>query len=283
MTEYLAGAAEESGKVEGEQLSGMRDTIGVQVLTGEIIMEAVGGSDTFRLPTNAVGELHPLLPTTNDIAARESVEEVHKRHTEHVVSTEHQSTSFRLVAGTCHHAFGGDVEQPSRFPAAGSLGNGIATAALGQPLLGKENQRRIGSHKCLAVEVPGATIRAVGIGELAQELELAGKAGDSEKVGAHIDELLERCRKLGDQLKPLTGGEEEEEDDSDKPLISDDELYEAYALIKEASEEFQFENIDEIVMSLKDYRIPDAEKDRVNNIIKAVGEYEYDKLPEILS
>lgn len=139
MTEYLAGAAEESGKVEGEQLCGMRDTVGVQMLTGEVIMEAIGGGDALRLPTNAVGELYPCLPSTGEIAAREAVEEVHKRHTEHVVSTEHQSTSFRLVAGTCHHAFGGDVEQPSRFPAAGSLGNGITAAALGQPLLGKEN------------------------------------------------------------------------------------------------------------------------------------------------
>ena len=136
--------------------------------------------------------------------------------------------------------------------------------------------------KIHAMKSTSRIIGAVDIGELAQELELAGKAGDSEKVGARIDELLKRCRELGDRLKPLIGDEAEEEDDSDKPLIPEDELYEAFALIKEASEAFQFENIDEIVSSLKDYRIPDAEKDRVKNIIKAVSEYEYDKLPEIL-
>ena len=59
----------------------------------------------------------------------------------------------------------GNVEQPPRFPAARSLGDGIASAALGEPLLGEENQRRVSSHKRLAVEIPGATIRAVGIGE----------------------------------------------------------------------------------------------------------------------
>ena len=137
--------------------------------------------------------------------------------------------------------------------------------------------------KIHAMKSTSRIIGAVDIGELAQELELAGKAGDSEKVGSRIDELLERCRELGDRLKPLIGDEAEDEDDSDKPLISDEELHEALSLIKEASEAFQFENIDEIVASLKDYRIPDAEKDRVKNIIKAVSEYEYDKLPEILS
>jgi CheY-like chemotaxis protein len=137
--------------------------------------------------------------------------------------------------------------------------------------------------KIHAMKSTSRIIGAVDIGELAQDLELAGKAGDSEKVGARIDELLERCRTLGDQLKSLAGDDEQEEDDSDKPLISDDELKEAYGLIKEASAAFQFENIDEIVSSLKDYRIPDAEKERVRNIIKAVGEFEYDKLPEILS
>ncbi len=137
--------------------------------------------------------------------------------------------------------------------------------------------------KIHAMKSTSRIIGAVDIGELAQELELAGKAGDSEKVGARIDELLERCRTLGDQLKPLIGDDAGEEDDSDKPLISEDELYEAFALIKEASEAFQFENVDEIVASLKDYRIPDAEKERVKNIIKAVSEYEYDKLTELLS
>ena len=136
--------------------------------------------------------------------------------------------------------------------------------------------------KIHAMKSTSRIIGAIAIGDLAQELELAGKAGDSEKVGARIDELLERCRKLGERLRPIAG-EEAEEDDSEKPLISEDELYEAYALIKEAAEAFQFENIDDIAANLKEYRIPDAEKERVGKILKTVSEFEYDKLTEILS
>ncbi|MBR5089718.1 MAG: hypothetical protein IK093_09840, partial [Ruminiclostridium sp.] len=73
-----------------------------------------------------------------------------------------------------------------------------------------------------------------------------------------------------------------EEDDSDKPPISPEELSEAYGLIKEALMSAQIDNINEIAESFRDYKIPDAEKERVRNIIAAVENLDYDKLPEIL-
>ena len=136
--------------------------------------------------------------------------------------------------------------------------------------------------KIHAMKSTSRIIGAVDIGEFAQSLENAGKAGDARTLGAHIGELLERCRALGEQLSPLLDKPEETEDES-LPLISEEELQEAYALIKEASEAFRFDNINEIAESLKDYRIPDTEKERVKSIIKAVDDLEYDKLPEILS
>ena len=124
-------------------------------------------------------------------------------------------------------------------------------------------------------------IGAAGIGELAQELELAGKNNDTAKLGAKIDELLERCRKVGEALAPLVD-KEEEEDDTGKPLIPEDELNEAYGLIREAIGVAQFDNISEIAESFRDYRIPDGEKERVKKIIQAAENLDYDKLPEIL-
>ncbi|MBQ9484156.1 MAG: hypothetical protein IJU82_08185, partial [Ruminiclostridium sp.] len=91
-----------------------------------------------------------------------------------------------------------------------------------------------------------------------------------------------RCRKLGEQLKPLIGDKTEEEDDSDKTPISQDELNEAYSLITEALEHSQFDNVNEIAESFKEYKIPDAEKERVKKIIKAAEDLDYDKLPDIL-
>ena len=135
--------------------------------------------------------------------------------------------------------------------------------------------------KIHAVKSTCRIIGAAGIGELAQELELAGKNNDTAKLGAKIDELLERCRKVGEALAPLVD-KEEEEDDTGKPLIPEDELNEAYGLIREAIGVAQFDNISEIAESFRDYRIPDGEKERVKKIIQAAENLDYDKLPEIL-
>ena len=135
--------------------------------------------------------------------------------------------------------------------------------------------------KIHALKSTSRIIGAADIGELAQRLETAGKANDTETLNNELGGLLERCRKLGEQLSPLVESRSEEEDES-LPLIPEEELHEAYNLIKEANASFQLENVNEIAESLKGYRIPDAEKERVRNIIKAVSELEYDKLPEII-
>lgn len=57
--------------------------------------------------------------------------------------------------------------------------------------------------KIHAMKSTSRIIGAVKIGELAQELENAGKDGHKEKIAEHIDELLSRCRTLGAQLRPL--------------------------------------------------------------------------------
>ena len=137
--------------------------------------------------------------------------------------------------------------------------------------------------KIHAMKSTSRIIGAIAIGELAQSLETAGKAGDAETVGAGIDELLTRCRKLGEQLSPLCDNAEEAAEDDSLPPISVEELHEAYGLINEANSMFRLDNVNEIAESLKGYRIPDEEKERVKAIVKAVEELEYDRLTEILS
>ena len=136
--------------------------------------------------------------------------------------------------------------------------------------------------KIHAMKSTSRIIGALDIGNLAQELELAGKAGEADKVGARIEELLSRCRKLGEQLRTVVGEKTAEEDGEDKTPISDEELKEAYGLILEALENAQFDNIGDIAGSLKEYRIPDEEKERVEKLIAAVDNLDYDQLPEII-
>ena len=136
--------------------------------------------------------------------------------------------------------------------------------------------------KIHALKSTSRIIGAIAIGDLAQKLENAGKAGDAETVGAGIEELLGRCRKLGEQLSPLCSGNGAVGDDENLPPISAEELQEAYELINEANSMFRLDDVNEIAESLKGYRIPDEEKERVAAIIKAVDELDYDRLTEII-
>ncbi|MCR4925641.1 MAG: response regulator, partial [Clostridiales bacterium] len=137
--------------------------------------------------------------------------------------------------------------------------------------------------KVHAMKSTSRIVGAKSIGELAQELENAGNENDTEKLEANIENLLERCRNLGKLLSSLRDDDTDDFSDENLPLISDDELKEAYALLKEALEAGQFDNITEIAENLKDYRIPEEAKGCVKEILKAVDNLDYDKLSEILS
>ena len=134
--------------------------------------------------------------------------------------------------------------------------------------------------KIHALKSTSRIIGAKGIGELAQALEDAGKAGDRETLGAEIGEFLERCRELGQKLAPLCLREKDVEEDA--PLITAEELKEAYGMIRESLEEGQLQSIDDIAEMLKGYRIPEGEAERVKDVLRAVRELDYESLPGIL-
>ena len=126
-------------------------------------------------------------------------------------------------------------------------------------------------------------IGAADIGEKAQELENAGNAGDTQTIAEELGGFLDRCRKLSEQLIPLRSAEaEEDEDDSALPPISDDEYSEMCSIIRGYSENFNSKGIEEVLEALKGYRLSDEQKKAVREIRKAVNEYEYDTINEIL-
>ena len=150
-----------------------------------------------------------------------------------------------------------------------------------------ESSWKSGNMKKLTTRIHSikSTSKIIGaddLSELAKKLELAGIDGDKEKVGEGIDELISRYKTLGEALQPFLLQDIQEKDSRKKPAVSDRELHEAYVLIKKALDSMQFNSVYDIVISLKDYEIPDSEKERVNEMIRTVETYDYDKLPEIL-
>ncbi len=128
--------------------------------------------------------------------------------------------------------------------------------------------------------------RAIGaeeLGALAEKLEFAGKAGDKQTLDAELPALLERFRALGAALAPLGAGEEAPENaGAALPLISDDELREAYDGLRELAANLDSDNAKYVLNYLAGFRIPDGERERVEKLRAAIEGFDWDRIDEIL-
>ncbi len=135
--------------------------------------------------------------------------------------------------------------------------------------------------KVHALKSTSRVIGALELGEFAARLEKAGDLGDTETLDRELAELVSRYRKLAEELKPLKEQDGAEEND-ERPLITPQELQEAYRTLSEFCENFDFDSVVHVVESLQHYRIPEDEATRVDAIIKAVDNFDYELIPGII-
>ena len=136
--------------------------------------------------------------------------------------------------------------------------------------------------KVHALKSTSRVIGALEIGEFAARLEKAGDAGDLETLDKELGELISRYRQLAKDLEPLAEGDDDDKDD-DRPLISDEKLKEIFKSLQDYCKDYDLESIVGLVASLDEYRIPEEEMTRVDAIKKAVDNYDYEMIPDILS
>ncbi|MBR5116055.1 MAG: response regulator, partial [Lachnospiraceae bacterium] len=134
--------------------------------------------------------------------------------------------------------------------------------------------------KIHALKSTARIIGATDLGELAQKLEDAGKAEDRALLTEKLPELLERARKLGEELSVLT--REESDTDQNKQEITAEELAEAYARIRGFAEDCDNDGIEKTLEMLAEYVLPDAEKEKVNAINTALEDFDFDGIAELL-
>lgn len=130
--------------------------------------------------------------------------------------------------------------------------------------------------KIHAIKSTSRLIGAVKLGSLAEDLEAAGRANDTLILDAHLDELLSRCRALGQQLAPLLQSD-------GLPLIMDDELQEAYSLIRDYLAASDYESALQIAEYLGGYSYPEKEKQRCESLKRAALEFDYDAMSKAVS
>ncbi len=135
--------------------------------------------------------------------------------------------------------------------------------------------------KVHALKSMARVIGAKALGALAEKLELAGKDGDTRTLYDELDELLERFRALGGSLARLLLTDVTE--DEPLPLISADQLREVYDSIREFAANLDSDSIQFVLGRLKGYRIPEGDRERVEAIVRAAAEFEWDRVNELSS
>ena len=136
--------------------------------------------------------------------------------------------------------------------------------------------------KVHAIKSLSRTIGATEIGALAEKLEYAGKAGDRETMGAELGGLLDRIRSVCRSLSPLCESEDEETEDESLPMISDEELQEAYEELNGCAASMDVQSAEYVFDFLAGYRLPENERERMKKIKEAIGSFEWDEVTELL-
>ncbi len=104
--------------------------------------------------------------------------------------------------------------------------------------------------------------RIIGADELsdkAAKLEAAGNSDNIDEIRRDTPSLLELYRSYADKLKPFI---HVEEDKTDKPLIDEADLAEAFDAMRDAAATFDYDSLMFLLHSLDDYRLPDEAEER---------------------
>ncbi len=149
--------------------------------------------------------------------------------------------------------------------------------------LWKEGDLRDYTIAVHALKSSARLIGALKLSSLAAELEVAGDAGDNDRIDRDTPELLFLYRGFCDKLKGVCDPADVSDGaDDGREVIDPARLAEAYGAIREAVTAFDYDTADEILKMIKDYRIPEQDADKYERIRDLVTRLDRDALLEEL-
>lgn len=148
---------------------------------------------------------------------------------------------------------------------------------------GFEREKDIKNYtiKVHALKSAARLVGALQLSEDAKYLEACGDKNDVHEIETKTPALLSMYRGYKSVLAPVFGGSAEE--DASLPEISPEDLHEMYSLIKGFAEEFDLDNIDNMMAEAKNYRIPESEREKFEKIKECVTNADWGTLEELLA
>lgn len=134
--------------------------------------------------------------------------------------------------------------------------------------------------KVHALKSSARIIGASALSEQAAYLEARGDAGDAAELREKTPSLLEKYRRLSEELSKILKDNSRAEEAL--PEIPEDQLLGAYAGIRELVTAFDFDGAEDILAMLRDYRIPESEEERFKKVRDGVTKLDRDALLALL-
>ncbi len=134
--------------------------------------------------------------------------------------------------------------------------------------------------KVHALKSTSRVIGAEELGALAEKLEFAGQAGDTQTLYGELDDLLARYRALGEALAPLCAAEAQ--DEQSLPPVTDKQLREALDSARRFAADLNSDGLTFILDRLEGFRLPPEERERAQALRRAAAVFDWDRVGELL-
>ena len=152
--------------------------------------------------------------------------------------------------------------------------------------LHQEHDTRNYTIKVHALKSSSRIIGAAELSELAKELEAAGDRMDWDFIKTHHGAMMKQYRTLLIALKEAVEKQKEAqaaaEENEDKPEIDAASLREAYETIRAVTSAYDTETVQYILEDLKNYKIPDTEREQYDKLCKAFSAFEWEEMNKLL-
>ena len=133
--------------------------------------------------------------------------------------------------------------------------------------------------KVHALKSSAKVVGAQELSDRAKRLEDAGNSGYINEIKECTPELLGLYKSYETKLAPLC---KVEEDNSNKPLIDDVELAEAYETMKEIAASFDYDSLMFVIKSLDEYSLPESEAEKYNQLKEAAAKLDWEAINKLL-
>ena len=133
--------------------------------------------------------------------------------------------------------------------------------------------------KVHALKSSARLVGADGLSDRAQKLENAGKSGDVAFIMDNHAQFMSDYLRFKDLLKEHF---EPDAETKEKQVADTEVIKAAYEEIREAAAEMDYDRIEGVFEEMKDYSMPEDEKDKWNDIKDAALRFDYETIIGLL-